>query len=254
LHGVLEISPVSKDVGGRLRSLAKEYAEGRLSLEDYRRLRTSLLDSLTAYCGDDAEEVMQPRSLPEAAASDGGTRPPLAAGVGRPMPPALVRVWTLARARWMGVLVLAVLVAGTAGLFVRERSRSPPAGDEAGAPPAEVSAGSDRIFLLVAPLLNNPDWGDSRIAAVNAALLEEGSRQIAARQRTEWFQHFAAEVRRRLAQQRALGADRLVPEKSSLAALAVTIGLDPRVPDEPLQAPAHDDSTARHRERGHERR
>ena len=56
--------------------------------------------------------------------------------------------------------------------------------------------------------------------------MKEGVRQITALRHTVSFQRFASEIRRRLEEQRAFGAGRLVPEESPLAALAVTIGVD----------------------------
>jgi hypothetical protein len=97
----------------------------------------------------------------------------------------------------------------------------------------ELAAASDRIQSLVVPLLNDPDWDDARVATVNEALLEEGPRRIAARQQTQWFQRFAAEVRRHLKQH----------QSSTLDALAVTIGLDPEALDAPLRTPRPGGST-----------
>jgi hypothetical protein len=195
-----------EEVAGRLRSLAKDYSQGRLNLEAYRRLRTSLLDSLTA--------------LPS------------------PVPRARSRV------RWIRALVLGLVVgAAVGGLLIRDRIRGDLHWGRAPSYPRQaVPASADRVFGLIAPMLDNPDWGDARIASVNAGLLEEGPRKIAADQETQWFQRFAEEVRSRLKEQQAMAADRLVPEKSSLAALAVTIGLDLEALDEPLESPGRGDS------------
>lgn len=206
---------MSEDVAGRLRSLAKEYSQGRLSLEVYRQVRAPLLDSLAAR--------------PQAAVSQ------------TPAPSAELRTPRAGRSSvgWIGLLILAVLVIGalSRGLF-RDRSRNEPDRVRAMSDSRRATAtSSDRIFRLVAPLLDDPDWTEARIAAVNAALLEEGSRRIAAEHGTDWFQRFEQEVQRRLEEeQSALGADRAVPERSSLAALAATIGLN--APHEPPRPPA----------------
>jgi hypothetical protein len=197
---------MNEDVADRLRSLAKDYSRGRLNLETYRRLRTPLLDSLTAL----------------------------------PSPVARVRP----RVRSIRPLVLGLVVgAAVGGLLLREGIRGDVHWRRAPSYPQQAARPSaDRVFDLISPLLDNPDWGDARIASVNAGLLEEGPRRIAADQGTQWFQRFAEEVRRRLKEQQAMAADRLVPEKSSLAALAVTIGLDLEALDEPLRSPGRRDS------------
>jgi hypothetical protein len=210
----LQTSPPNENVAARLRRLTNEFSEGLVSFEEYRRLRAPLLDSLE--------------------------------------PPAQSRLWSLlstsSRTGRIGTPVLAALVAVAAGAFLlRDHVQSGPSASHVASPlQPQNSAKSDRIYALVAPLLDNPDWGDARIAAVNASLLEEGSHQIAARQQTEWFQRFAAEVRRRLEKQRARGTDRLVPQKSSLAALAVTIGLNLNALDEPLRPPPRGESSTAH--------
>jgi hypothetical protein len=133
-------------------------------------------------------------------------------------------LWVL----WLGLLILGVLAAGALlSWLTRDRANdSRDRGQTTQESRHGDAASSARIFRLVAPLLNDPDWTEARIAALNVALLEEGSRRIAAQRRTEWFQRFAREVRRRLEAQKALESDRAAAERSSLAALAVTIGLD----------------------------
>ena len=215
---------MSEAAADRLRCLVKDYQQGRLSFPEYRRLRTALLDSLGREPGEEgvaaeliAEVITQPR--PPAAPSPVVTSKPAASP----------------RSRWVGALVLGLVVVVTIGaILVLERGTP----ESSGVPVPGSPVGSDRIYDVIEPLMNNPDWGEARIAAVNASLLEEGARQIAARQQTEWFQRFAAEVRRRLESQRAAGAEGLVPDKSSLAALAVTIGLNLDDLDAPLTPPA----------------
>ena len=54
---------MSEEVAERLRSLVKDYQHGRLSFPEYRRLRTSLLDSLDQQPQVVAAEVItKPRA------------------------------------------------------------------------------------------------------------------------------------------------------------------------------------------------
>lgn len=200
---------MSEDVADRLRSLAREYSQGRLSLEVYRQKRTRLLDSLQS---------------PQSAAVRPSPSAPTVPNA--PLAPSWVG--------WVGLFILGVMVVGAlCSVLLGDRFREQPDRGRAMNESRHVGqAGSDRIFALVAPLLKDPNWTEARIAAVNAALLEEGTRRIAAERQTEWFQRFVQEVRQRLEEQRALRAD----GGSSLEALAVTIGIDlnaPRVPPHP---------------------
>jgi hypothetical protein len=217
---------MSEAAADRLRSLVKDYQQGRLSFPEYRRLRTSLLDSLGREPGVEvvaaeliAEVITQPRPpAPSLVRSgDGITRKSTAPS----------------RSRWLGALVLGLVVTTIGVLLMLNRSGR----ERSGVPDQGVPISSDRIYEVIEPLMQNPDWGEARIAAVNASLLEEGARQIAARQQTAWFQRFAVEVRRRLASQRAAGTAGLVPDQSSLAALAVTIGINLNDLDAPLMPP-----------------
>jgi hypothetical protein len=185
-------------------------------------------------------DPMQHLGAPGRTAKASGSDPPPASQER----PNRVAGLTRAELRWAGVVVLAVVLAAAIAVWVLHDSS-----DDVGTRSAHdanqraVAGSSERIFKLVTSLLASPDWSDAHIAEVNAGLLEEGSRHIAAEQHTEWFQRFAAEVRRRLKkeQHRSRG-NHLAPEKSSLAALAVTIGLDPRALDEPLSSPLRGDS------------
>lgn len=223
---------MSEEVADRLRSLVKDYQHGRLSFPEYRRLRTALLDSLDREPGVEvvaaeviAEVITQPRSPAPAPLGDVAT-------ARRAPSPDERKFAALSRSQWLGALVLGLIVATLGAILVVNRG-----GHERSRVPESGTVSTDRIYEVIEPLMNNPDWGEARIAAVNASLLEEGARQIAARQQTEWFQRFAAEVRRRLESQRAAGAEGLVPDKSSLAALAVTIGLNLDDLDAPLTPP-----------------
>jgi hypothetical protein len=208
---------MSDDVAGRLRSLAKEYSQGRLALDAYRQQRTVLLDSLMRHA-----PPIQQRSRHQPSVSDDAS--------------------TLARAprsrsrvRGVVLFVCGILALGAlASLFFRDRAREESTSSEFR---QDTPAGSDRIYSLVAPLLNDPDWTEANVAAINAGLLEEGPRRIAAARNTEWFQRFATRVRQRLLEeQKTRGDDRAAPERSSLAALAVTIGLDSKAPQRPRRS------------------
>jgi hypothetical protein len=146
------------------------------------------------------------------------------------------------RIRRISVVVFGVIGVGVVGAIVvavlahrlfAGQARGEPDQEPALGEAAQLPADSGRIFALVAPLLNDPDWTDARIASVNAGLLEEGSRRIAAARRFEWFQRFAAQVRVHLEDQRVQRHNSAAPERSSLSALAVTIGLDLNALDEP---------------------
>jgi hypothetical protein len=226
---------MSEAAADRLRSLVRDYQQGRLSFPEYRRLRAALLDSLGREPGEEvvaakliAEVITQPRPASPVVVRPGGV------GTRKSTP------WS--RRQWVGALVLGLVAVTIGAMLLLNRSA-----ERSGAAVSRGPVSSDRIYDVIEPLMNNPDWGEARIAAVNASLLEEGARQIAARQQTEWFQRFAAEVRQRLQSQRAAGAEGLMPDKSSLAALAVTIGLNLQDLDAPLMPPPRGgpDSTGR---------
>ena len=72
---------MSDDVATRLRDLARERFEGRLTVAAYRRLRAPLIDSLVtrAETVDESEAITQPRpvggrTVPAAASGPGGKR------------------------------------------------------------------------------------------------------------------------------------------------------------------------------------
>ncbi len=226
---------MSEAAADRLRGLVKDYQQGRLSFPEYRRLRTSVLDSLGREPG---EEVVAAELIAEVITQPRPASPP----VGHPGGVGMRRSTSWLRRPWIGALVLGLVAVTIGAMLILNHS-----GERSGAPVSRGPVSSDRIYDVIEPLMNNPDWGEARVAAVNASLLEEGARQIAARQQTEWFQRFAAEVRQRLESQKAAGAEGLMPDKSSLAALAVTIGLNLQDLDAPLMPPPRggSDSTAR---------
>jgi formylglycine-generating enzyme required for sulfatase activity len=120
------------------------------------------------------------------------------------------------------------LVAAFAVVFLAWRRHSPglAAPQATAARGAESTGQTDPIQALLQPLLESPDWSDSRLVALNEALLETGRPRIDAVRDTEWFDAVVDRVRSRLLQQQALASAPLTPDRSPLAALAVTLGID----------------------------
>ena len=104
----------------------------------------------------------------------------------------------------------------------------------------QTSAGqpTNPIQALLQPLLENPDWSNARLVALNEALLEAGQAQIDAARNTDWYEAFVESVRSRLREEQALAGAPLTPESSPLAALAVTLGIDLATPTQPAQVAA----------------
>lgn len=281
---------MSEDVAGRLRELARDHSEGRLTLEAYRRLRAPLLDSVssTPVGAEELNDVTRPRALPLPAraapatpASAPHSRPERAAPTGHeerlPNPQPVSRTGfagtsessravtsepsgpaSRGRSRLIWAIPVALIViAGTAfgGWVVWNKwlagegsgHRSEVTADTRQAHQSQATQ-ADPVHVLIQPLLDRDDWSDARVAAVNAGLLETGSVRIAAAASTEWFQAFVDAVRRRLQEQQALGATPLTPDKSPLAALAVTIGLDLSSPDSAMKITTADQPAAASRE------
>lgn len=135
--------------------------------------------------------------------------------------------------RATGYTALAVFLAVAVGLFFWWRqSRQPVSPSAAGPVSTQTSAGqqTNPIQALLEPLLENPDWSNARLVALNEALLETGQAQIDAARDTDWFEAFVESVRSRLREQQALAGAPLTPESSPLAALAVTLGIDLATP------------------------
>lgn len=215
---------MSDDVADRLRALARDCFEGRSTQAAYRRLRAPLLDSLVAHetVADDAGVITKPRvvadrTLPSAAAP--------------------LRRRSRGARRAVGIAIAAVLIIGLivgGWLAWKELAFVNGIGWTPTAQTAPEVTQIDGVHALVQPLLDSSDWSDDWIAAVNTGLLEAGRARMAADARSEWFEHFASAVRRRLKQQQALGGGSS-PDKSPLAALAVTIGIDLKAPDSPIR-------------------
>ncbi|MGH8294290.1 MAG: formylglycine-generating enzyme family protein [Steroidobacteraceae bacterium] len=223
---------MSAEIADRLRALARDHLEGRTGLQSYRRLRARLLDDLVAPgTGGSADatqpraaaqlaEVTQPRAAaPRAAAEASVTRSP----EGEPR-----------SGRLAGYAALALVLAFAVALLLwRHHSRSLPSAPEAAAP---GGGQTDPIQALLEPLLQNPDWSDARLLALNEALLEAGRPRLEAVRSTDWFDAFVASVRSRLLQQQALAGVPLTPDNSPLAALAVTLGIDLAAASRPVSS------------------
>jgi hypothetical protein len=215
---------MSDDVAGRLRALAQDCFEGRLTLAAYRRLRAPLLDSLVEHeaVTDDADAITQPRVVAVRTESSAAIPP---------------RRRTRGARKTGGMAIAAVVIVGLiVGVWLAWNKFSFVSGlgwvsSTSQAVPEATPL--DGIHALVQPLLESADWSDDRIAAVNTGLLEAGRARVAADARTEWFERFAVAVRRRVKEEQALGGASS-PDKSPLAALAVTIGVDLESPDRPI--------------------
>ena len=245
---------MSADTADRLRALARDHLEGRSSLETYRRLRAQLLDSLIAPAagataagapaGSASPDATQPRAAaqvseatqPRAAtarAAPQRSEPPQAPQPAQP-PPADSKVG------WGGVtgsVGLVLLLALAVAFFVwRHHSR----GVASSTATAPVPSGqTDPLQAVLEPLLQNPDWSDARLVALNQTLLEAGQPRLDAVRNTDWFAAFVESVRSRLLQQQALAGTPLTADNSPLAALAVTLGIDLAAPAQPAASPAH---------------
>lgn len=222
---------MAPQVAERLSALARDHAEGRMSLEAYRRLRGPLLDGLAGITDESASVVTQPRVRRPEAEQQAGLAPP----THRAPPPRRAPGWsgllgtTAGRARLAGlagaVLVIVALLIwhGTARMHVSSVADAP------------GSAGTDPIQALLQPLIDDPDWSDARLRGLNDALLEAGPARLAAVRSADWFNAFVEQVRSRVKEQQALAGAPLSPDKSALAALAVTLGIDLASPDRPVR-------------------
>ncbi|HEX3844552.1 MAG TPA: SUMF1/EgtB/PvdO family nonheme iron enzyme [Steroidobacteraceae bacterium] len=232
---------MSADTADRLRALARDHLEGRSSRETYRRSRAQLLDGLLAPAAGASPDATQPRM---AAQVSEATQPRAATPRATPQrsepaqapqpPPSGDRVRV---GRVTAYVALVLLLTLAVGFFVWRHYSHGAASAAANAP---VSAGqTDPLRALLEPLLQNPDWSDARLVALNQALLEAGQSRLDAARNTDWFDAFVASVRSRLLQQQALAGTPLTPDNSPLAALAVSLGIDLAVPVQPAASAAH---------------
>lgn len=231
---------MSADVADRLRALARDHLEGRSSLESYRRLRAPLLDRLIAPADGGSFEATQPRaSIPLAEVTQ--PRAVVARAAVEPSRPLLPGGSAVMLRRVVACGAVALLVIFAAVFLVRQhRARSLAAPRTATAGSGGMSAGgaeqAEPIRALLEPLLENPDWSDARLLALNEALLEAGRVRLEAARSTDWFNDFVDSVRSRLLQQQALAGTPLTPDSSPLAALAVTLGIDLTAPAQPARS------------------
>jgi hypothetical protein len=248
------------DIADTLRALAREHLEGRSSLERYRRQRAALLDGLLApRAAPPASDVTQPRELPErevltqprAVRPLEPTSPPAAVPPPAVPPPAVpprsppsparpaprrgkAGMWRAAALTALGLL----LAVGVVLLIRHQRSGAVAAHPAAAVAASTVNStpGADPIHTLLEPLLNDDDWSDASVLALNEALRKYDPARIAADRNSDWF-HTAVEiVRFRLKQQQALTDAPLSPATSPIAALAQTLGIDLPAPEEPAPA------------------
>jgi formylglycine-generating enzyme required for sulfatase activity len=212
---------MSADVAARLRTLAQDYQEGRIDLAAYRSLRAPLLDSLVSNApAAQAMEITQPRAAvnPQREAI---TRP----GNPRRTPEEAVGPRGNAAGSTFGVaaLVMGVLVVAAIAFWLWRTTNTPTAGATRREP--------ERAQDLVQQFIGRSDWSDASLVSLNAALTRLGGEQLAAVARETWFQRFVDEIRRRLKEQQALATTTLTAQNNTLAALAVTVGLDLNSPD-----------------------
>ena len=173
-------------------------------------------------------EVTQPRAS-AASAGDTDTSGPTSSGKGMSVGPIA------------GYAALALVLAFAVLFFVWRRHSAALGAPHAAATrdgtstgePTEPHGQTDPIRALLEPLLESPDWSDSRLVALNEALLEAGKSRIDVVRDTDWFDAVLDSVRSRLLQQQALASTPLTPDRSPLAALAVTLGIDLTAPPGP---------------------
>jgi formylglycine-generating enzyme required for sulfatase activity len=229
---------MSADLAERLRTLARDYHEGRIDLRAYRSLRAPLLDSLVLTSASaPAIEITQPRTpawQTEAITRPGkpGTAParPQLTELGRNQAEASAAPHAtnrnLLRFGVIAIIVVAVAIAAVS-FWPSKNSATGDKTSDASAPGTE----SERIRDALTAFNDRADWSDARLTTLNASLLESGSENIAMIAREAWFQRFVDELRRRLKEQQALSSTPLTADTSPLAALAVTVGLDLNSPD-----------------------
>jgi formylglycine-generating enzyme required for sulfatase activity len=111
---------------------------------------------------------------------------------------------------------------------------------------AEAGLDDNAAYQLVTTFVQDSDWSDARLVALNTDLGTIGDDVFATAADSPVYQHFVDDVRRRFKEQQALAAKPLVPENSPIAALAVTVGLDLHSPDNAVHiAPLVDHDTTR---------
>jgi len=213
------------DSADRLRALARDHLEGRLSLETYRKLRAQLLDGLLVPDLSLSSDPTKPRAPTEFEIT---TQPRMAArrfaaDLPRPAP----QVWQrIGRGRIAGLAALGLVLAAAIVFLVWFEIKVPAPQRTAGASGAATSLRSaDPIRTLLEPLLKERNWSNARLLALNDALLKVGPARISAERNSDWFNAVVDRVRTRLREQQALAGAPLTPATSPLAALARTLGI-----------------------------
>ncbi|MEJ0035891.1 MAG: SUMF1/EgtB/PvdO family nonheme iron enzyme [Gammaproteobacteria bacterium] len=245
---------MSEDLATRLRSLTRDYHDGRLNLAAYRSMRAALLDSLvangTVASAAAAVAVTQPRAGGWQH-SDAITRPgkprgasgvPDALSAPGALPALPVPTATSASGSYrapqssdaptlpLRAIVITVVVLAIAGAGVwlwLGRSSSGAAASSA----APTASEQNRIHGRLTQFTERGDWSDAHLAALNTDLLELGGASLSESSSAPWFLRFVDELRQRLKEQQALASTPLSANNSPLAALAVTMGLDLNAPD-----------------------
>jgi hypothetical protein len=234
-----------EDIADTLRALARDHLEGRSSLERYRRLRAELLDGLVGASAGPSSVITQPR---EPAGPDVITRSRAALLLEPTSPPLDTRPRAAdaksprakgGAPRIAALAALGLLLAAGIVLLLRHR-RSPAPAPQSAAAAAHSAASADPIHTLLLPLLNDEDWSDSSVRALNDALRKFPPQRIAADRDTGWFNSVVETVRFRVKQQQALASGPLDPATSPIAALAQTLGIGRRSSEAPAAARKHD--------------
>lgn len=209
---------MSADLAARLRALAQDYHDGRINLAAYRSLRAPLLDSLVMNVPRSADPmaITQPRVIARAGQPAPPAAEPPAEEQGRKVPVGLIT---------LVVGLLAIVV--TTVWFVQTR----PAGLGGRAADAASMTSAHPAYAAVEPFLERGEWSDARLSELDAALRGMGEERLAEVAHEQWFMRFVDEVRSRLKEHQALSAQPLTADRSPLAALAVTVGLDLNSPD-----------------------
>ena len=224
---------MSEDVASRLRELARDHSEERLTLSAYRRLRTPLLDSLSARGSttDGPEVTTQPRAKTVSPTSVPRPPEPRATPPEQPatpptvVQPRLQKPPRLTRGVLVGTLLLLVGALGVGAWLAWGTRTGAGPGPAASAQQSAAGSQSDPLRTELQAVLDSDDWSDARLSRTNALLVEAGSQHVRAVAGTAWFERFSDAVRQRIKEQQALGTP-LTPDKSPLAALAATIGIE----------------------------
>jgi formylglycine-generating enzyme required for sulfatase activity len=213
---------MSKDVAARLSALAQDHREGKLTLATYRELRAPLLDSLVGVEDSDLDTstVTQPRLGARFADDEAGAAAAeLLAPAAKPRGPFPWRTVVLSG------LALALVAALVAGLWQWNAEQT--VAQEPAAPlPAAESDPNNPVQRLVREFLDRGDWSDERIEALRFRLGEASRQDMETARHSPTMRLLREEIRKRFKEQQALTPTPLTPQDSSLAALAVRVGMD----------------------------